>query len=66
MIPEQSENIPRNDDYNRLLPVLEKLGSKMMPLEEAARICNLSASRFSALFKKYMGVTPLKLKKNLS
>ncbi len=57
VIPERSDNIPRNNDYNRLLPVLEKLGSKMMPLEEAARICNLSTSRFSALFKNFSGLS---------
>ncbi len=64
MIPEQSENIPRNDNYNRLLPVLEKLGSKMMPLDEAARICNLSTSRFSALFKNFSGLSFGKYERN--
>ena len=64
VIPERSDNIPRNDDYNRLLPVLEKLGSKMMPLDEAARICNLSTSRFSALFKKFSGLSFGKYERN--
>lgn len=64
VIPERSDNIPRNDDYNRLLPVLEKLGSKMMPLDEAARICNLSTSRFSALFKNFSGLSFGKYERN--
>ena len=57
IIPEQPENVPKNDDYCRLLPVLEKLGSQMITLNEAARICNLSTSRFSALFKNFSGLS---------
>ena len=63
-VPEQPEKIPQNDDYCRLLPVLEKLGSKMITLNDAARICNLSTSRFSALFKNFSGLSFGKYERN--
>ena len=57
ILPGQTENIPANDDYLRLLPVLEKLGNKMLTLEEGAKLCNLSVSRFSVLFKNFSGLS---------
>ena len=57
ILPEQTEMIPANDDYRRLLPVLEKLGNKMLSLEEGAKLCNLSVSRFSVLFKNFSGLS---------
>ena len=57
ILPEQTEIIPANDDYRRLLPVLEKLGNKMLSLEEGAKLCNLSVSRFSVLFKNFSGLS---------
>lgn len=57
ILPEQSGDIPAKDDYQRLLPVLEKLGTRMISLDEAARLCNLSSSRFSVLFKNFSGLS---------
>lgn len=36
----------------RFSVVLQKLGKEPLPLEQAAKLCNLSVSRFSALFKE--------------
>ncbi|MBE6363500.1 MAG: helix-turn-helix domain-containing protein [Lentisphaerae bacterium] len=57
ILPEQTGDLPANDDYRKVLPVLEKLGNKMITLEEGARLCNLSASRFSVLFKNFSGLS---------
>ena len=57
IIPENKGNFPANDDYRRLLPVLEKLGNQMIPLAQAAHICNLSVSRFSTLFREFSGLS---------
>ena len=57
ILPEQTEAVPGNDGYRRLLPVLEKLGNKMLSLEEGAKLCNLSVSRFSVLFKNFSGLS---------
>ena len=57
ILPEQTEIISANDDYRRLLPVLEKLGNKMLSIEEGAKLCNLSVSRFSVLFKNFSGLS---------
>ena len=57
ILPETPENIPVDDDSRRLLPLLEKLGNRMISLDEAARLCNLSPSRFSVLFKNFSGLS---------
>jgi AraC-like DNA-binding protein len=64
IIPENVENLPANDDYLRMLPVLEKLGSKMLTLSEAAKLCNLSICRFSTLFKEFSGLSFCKYERN--
>ena len=64
LIPENVEHLPANDDYLRMLPVLEKLGSKMLTLSEAAQLCNLSVSRFSTLFKEFSGLSFSKYERN--
>lgn len=57
IIPEQTGDLPVNEDYRRLLPVLEKLGNRMVTLSEAASFCNLSSSRFSILFREFSGLS---------
>lgn len=57
ILPEQIKDIPANDDYRRVLPVLEKLGNRMLTLESGAKMCNLSVSRFSVLFKNFSGLS---------
>lgn len=44
-------------DSRRFLNVLQKLGKEPLPLEHAAELCNLSASRFAALFKGTFGLS---------
>ena len=57
ILPEKSQELTGSDDYRRLLPVLEKLGNRMLTLEAGARLCNLSISRFSVLFKNFSGLS---------
>ena len=57
IIPEHNGDLPMNEDYRRLLPVLEKLGNRMITLSEAAGFCNLSISRFSILFREFSGLS---------
>ena len=44
-------------DSRRFINALQRLGKEPLPVEEAARVCNLSASRFAALFKASFGVS---------
>ena len=41
----------------RFTVVLQNLGKESLPLEQAAKLCNLSVSRFSALFKENFGLS---------
>ena len=41
----------------RLRPALQNLGCKLISVEDAARLCNLSSSRFAVLFKSVFGMS---------
>ena len=41
----------------RLRPALQHLGCKLISVEDAARLCNLSSSRFAVLFKSVFGMS---------
>ena len=41
----------------RLRPALQQLGCELVGVEEAAKLCNLSSSRFSVLFKSVFGMS---------
>ena len=42
---------------NRLKPALQSLSCQIMSVEDAAKICNFSVSRFAVLFKEFFGMS---------
>ena len=42
---------------SRLKPALQSLNCKLMSVEDAAGLCNLSVSRFAVLFKEFFGMS---------
>ncbi|MBR7143649.1 MAG: helix-turn-helix transcriptional regulator [Lentisphaeria bacterium] len=42
---------------NRLRPALQTLGCKLVSVDDAAKLCNLSSSRFAVLFKSVFGMS---------
>ena len=61
------ENAPEGysfEDYDRLFPALRGISNKMLSLNQAAGLCNLSISHFSLLFKKQFGLSFTKYERN--
>ncbi len=54
--PEDAQYVDPGTRY-RFSGVLQKLSNKGLALEDAARLCNLSVSRFSTLFKSCFGLS---------
>jgi len=46
-----------NNNYQRLLPALKMLGSKLMSTEQAAELCGMSPGYFAAIFKSFFGLS---------
>ena len=42
---------------SRLKPALQSLSCQLMSVEDAAKLCNLSVSRFAVLFKEFFGMS---------
>lgn len=57
ILPDADENPKHSDHYKRLLPALNALSGKVLPVNEAAKLCHLSTSYFSTLFKKQFGLS---------
>ena len=57
ILPENNDALNSPGNYQRLLPVLKVLSKRPLSVGEASRICNLSISYFSVIFKKQFGLS---------
>lgn len=57
ILPDADENSSNSAHYKRLLPALKALSGKVLSVHEAAKLCHLSTSYFSMLFKKQFGLS---------
>ena len=54
--PPHSLSASESLTFKRLLPALKHLGCKVLSTPDAAKLCNLSTSRFACIFKKQFGL----------
>ena len=57
ILPEKDDAAPPSGNYLRLLPALKALSGRMLSVDEAAELCNLSVSYFAVIFKQQFGLS---------
>ena len=57
ILPETDENTLPSGNYLRVLPALKALSGRMLTVNEAAELCNLSGSYFAVIFKQQFGLS---------
>ena len=64
ILPETDENTLPSGNYLRLLPALKALSGRMLTVNEAAELCNLSGSYFAVIFKQQFGLSFARYERN--
>ena len=64
ILPEDDTDAPPSGNYLRLLPALKALSGRMLTVNEAAELCNLSKSYFAVIFKQQFGLSFARYERN--
>ncbi|MBO5762188.1 MAG: helix-turn-helix domain-containing protein [Lentisphaeria bacterium] len=64
VLPEKVPEEYSFKNYGRLFPALRGISNRMLSLNQAADLCNLSTSHFAQLFKKHFGISFTKYERN--